>query len=85
MAPRSYVRQHRRDVPRSHPHYAQTVSCSLAEVVGDEGADGTESEDMEAHWPVHVSRVACAGLCSRRRLRPRLEYGKVRKAWFDDS
>ena len=24
----------------------------LAEVVGDEGADGTESEDMEAHWPV---------------------------------
>ena len=58
----------------------------LAEVMGDEGADGTESEDMEAHWPVRVSRVACAGLRSKRCLHAsRLEYGEVRKAWSDDS
>jgi len=55
----------------------------LAEVVGDESADGTESEDMEAHWPVlRVSRVACLKRCLHA---PRLEYGKVRKAWSDDS
>lgn len=50
----------------------------LAEMAGDEGADGTGSEDMEAHWLVlRVCRVVCAGLRSKRLLHPpRLEYGK---------
>ena len=52
----------------------------LAEVVGDEGADGADTGDMEAHWPVlRVSRVGRARLRSKRCLHPpRLEYGKTR-------
>ena len=36
----------------------------LAKMVGEERADWTETEDMEAHWPARVSGVAGARLYS---------------------